>query len=183
MVKKFNLANSNELTAFNRKKLSVLHVLKTAYGRKYFGNEIYNEKLNNNPYIIYLFYKSKELHGVLIRKSSGKLTALAVLPQFQKQGVGSKLLEYVKREHIKLFGEVCNSNKKMIRLMKLTGFRNVGTVFDKENLICQDDEQIKILFEYLPQSKSLKIKSLKLKRGFPNKLKKIRRSRTKMLLH
>ncbi|MCI1268057.1 MAG: GNAT family N-acetyltransferase [Saprospiraceae bacterium] len=183
MVKKFNLANPTDLTAFNRKKLSVLYILKNAYGRKYFGDEVYNEKLNNNPYIIYLFYKSKELQGVLIRKPSGKLTALAVLPQFQKQGVGSKLLEYAKREHIKLFGEVCNSNKKMIRLMKLTGFKNVGAVFDKENLVCQDDEQIKILFEYLPQSKTRKIKILKLKRGYPNKLKKIRKSRPKLLAH
>ena len=126
--------------------------------------------------MIYLYLFKNEPQGILIRKQSGKLIALAVLPQFQRKGIGSKLLRTVQNENTKLFGEVCSSNKKMVRLMKQTGFQNIGKIHDPDNRVCQDENQIKFIFEYIPHLQPKKRFSNVLKKATHSKLKKIKKS-------
>ena len=175
-IVKYNLSNFDDSNKFNEFKVNALNILGKAYGPKYFGDAVYNQKLSKNAYLIYLYLFKNEPQGILIRKQSGKLIALAVLPQFQRKGIGSKLLRTVQNENTKLFGEVCSSNKKMVRLMKQTGFQNIGKIHDPDNRVCQDENQIKFIFEYIPHLQPKKRFSNVFKKATHSKLKKIKKS-------
>lgn len=84
------------------------------------------------------YYTEKDISSFTYTKSSGYITALAVFPNMQNQGVASKLLNFVENaskgkgiEYIRL--DCRNSYKELVSFYIKRGYIQIGTIIDEDD--------------------------------------------------
>jgi ribosomal protein S18 acetylase RimI-like enzyme len=150
-IVEYNLSRQKDFNAFSSIRSSFLHLLKSAYGRKYFGDNIYNRKISKRNLIIIAAFNSKnedKLIGVLIIKSYEKLSGLAVLEPYRRQGIASSLIKKAMEGHDYLYGEVAVTSEHMKQLFSKLNFEKVNSkeiittllANQKDNVVFFDDD-------------------------------------------
>jgi hypothetical protein len=145
MIKTFDLYKHADFREFHLWKTSVLDLLKDAYGDTYFGDQIYNAKFNRrNLKILIAFHNDQIPIGVLIKKDSGKVSALAIARRYWGNGVASELVNKIRQEDQYIFGEVSASNVVMHSLLRKL---NCHAIKDKNKILgLLENEEEKVSF-------------------------------------
>lgn len=80
----------------------------------------------------YIFEDKRQIKGFISLMPGNYIGALFVKKEFQKHGIGSKLLEYVRRHKPNLNLKVFSKNKQALRFYQRSGFKIVATDFNDD---------------------------------------------------
>lgn len=133
IIRCFDISHEQDFLDFVELKEKFLNLLSLSYGKKYFGNDIYNEKIEQRNLIIFVAFYDSEIIGTLIIKDREKLSGLAITSRFRRRKIASNLIKKAQIELPYLYGEVAITSSHMKSLLKKLGF---NTVSDK-NLISE----------------------------------------------
>ncbi|MEM9884375.1 MAG: hypothetical protein AAF849_00670 [Bacteroidota bacterium] len=105
--------------------------MKKCYGeRRYWGDNIYNQKIDKRKLIIYLLFSDdntnqENLIGTIFLKPNGKLSGLAIFKKYRGKGYSSMLIRKTMCDYSHLFVEVDRHNALIKKLLLELGFTKV----------------------------------------------------------
>ena len=87
--------------------------------------------LLKNPNISYIYKKNKGFCIFSFNKEEAEIITMAVIPKYQKQGIGFLILNQLEKELLKsncnkIFLDVASNNLIALHLYKKAGFKNFG---------------------------------------------------------
>lgn len=120
----------------NKDLVSVLKIEKELFLEDSWTEEMFRSEMNDNPFAnVYVYELNGEIIGyfdLLISYENAELANIGVLRQFQHNGIGSQMMEYinqlVQKNHCENFTlEVRMSNENAIQLYEKFGFKVVSS--------------------------------------------------------
>lgn len=120
----------------NKDLVSVLKIEKELFLEDSWTEEMFRSEMNDNPFAnVYVYELNGEIIGyfdLLISYENAELANIGVLRQFQHNGIGSQMMEYinqlVQKNHCENFTlEVRMSNENAIQLYEKFGFKIVSS--------------------------------------------------------
>ncbi len=120
----------------NKDLVSVLKIEKELFLEDAWTEEMFRSEMNDNPFAnVYVYELNGEIIGyfdLLISYENAELANIGVLKQYQHNGIGTKMMEYinqlVQKNHCENFTlEVRMSNENAIHLYEKFGFKIVSS--------------------------------------------------------
>lgn len=120
----------------NKNLASVLKIEKELFLEDAWTEEMFRSEMNDNPFAnVYVYELNGEIIGyfdLLISYENAELANIGVLKQYQHNGIGTKMMEYinqlVQKNHCENFTlEVRMSNENAIQLYEKFGFKIVSS--------------------------------------------------------
>ncbi len=120
----------------NKDLVSVLKIEKELFLEDAWTQEMFRSEMNDNPFAnVYVYELNGEIIGyfdLLISYENAELANIGVLKQYQHNGIGTKMMEYinqlVQKNHCENFTlEVRMSNENAIHLYEKFGFKIVSS--------------------------------------------------------
>jgi len=149
-IKEFDLSDESEFEVFSKYVNDFLSVMSNAYGSNYWSNKIYKQKIEKRRLIISIAYdnSNNEAVGAILVKHRGKLSGIAVIRNYRRNGVARYMLKKMIIKFPSLFVEVGTDNTVMKKLLTSENFKPVN----KKSKILQylHFEKIQILKESVP---------------------------------
>jgi hypothetical protein len=163
LIKKFSLSNPKEYEHFSDYKNDLIHILQDSYGKKFYGEDEFNRRIELKKINIVLAFPENSTTpvGCLVYKNSGKGSAIAVLKEYRQYQIASKLLDYVKNNTNYFFAEIDSSNLFMQKFLLRNGFN----IVDNINTIKKNLEQEKDKIKFLTDSEHIHYYHIKFKRN------------------
>ena len=123
----YDLQSDSDFSNFNEFRKDFLSILEICYKKnRYFGNAVYNKKIQNRDFVILLVFSPQNIPiGTAFYKHNGKLSGLAVLEPYRKSNVARLLIYHLKSTLKYIFAEIGKDNPIMQRFLSIEGFRIV----------------------------------------------------------
>jgi len=122
----FDLLKKNDFIHFLKYKKIFFNIMSLSYGSTYWSNEIYEQRINKKNLIISISFYNNIPVGIIIMKKSGKLSALAVIKKYRRQGIATFMVSNIIKEFSYIFVEVAKDNKIMRNLLKKRNFKPIN---------------------------------------------------------
>lgn len=121
-IEKFNLAISDEYKKFKEHQNKFLELLEVSYGKsRYWGNDIYIQKIKKRRLSIYLMFSSendkKILIGTIFIKPRGKLSGMAILKKYRGKGFSQTLIKRTIKDYDNVYAEIAVDNQLLRKLL------------------------------------------------------------------
>lgn len=125
-IKSYNLSLLDEFENFLVFKNQLLTLLQKAFGDKYFGNDIYEKKIQNRDLVIYLSFEKSKVIGAFLIKDYEKMSGLAVMRQYRRKNLASKMILAAQKDLPFLYGEVAVTNLPVRTMLDKLHFRPIN---------------------------------------------------------